>query len=108
MTEPTKEDVAQAERLKSMLKGLVRDSDRYDAEQIKTRGILEIIKDKGHNDLVHTCETIIRRQAEVSSLISEAINGSMPNPDDWDRLSDGVDEMDLLMRRLRRYIGDPR
>ena len=104
MTEPTKEDVAQAERLKSMLKGLVNDSDRYDAES----GILDMIKQRSHDDLVHTCETIIRRQQETSSLIGEAINGSMPNPDDWDRLSDTVDEMDLLMRRLRRHIGDPR
>ena len=98
-----------AERLKRQLDNLVADSNRHDElEKKKSSDILGMIKDKGNDDFKHTCETIIRRQQETSSLIGEVIDGSMPDPSDWDRLSDTVDEMDLLMRRLQRQIGDPR
>ena len=102
-TEHLSEETKQ--RLQASLQRLVEDSNRHDAEQAKQKNILGMIRQRSRENLLHTCETIVRRQEEISRLINDLIGGSMLNPDEWDCLEDTVDEMDLLMRRLDRQIG---
>lgn len=89
------------EKLKAQLEAYKKQDD----DQSKQKDILGMIRQRSRENLLHTCETIVRRQEEISRLINDLIGGSMLNPDEWDCLEDTVDEMDLLMRRLDRQIG---
>lgn len=99
------------ERLKSMLDNLIEDSNRHDAEMAKEKDILAMIRERKteerNENLRHTCETIIRRQEEVSSSLENVEGGANLTPNEWEVLFDTVAEMDLLMRRLQRQIGYP-